>query len=472
MVELLNFITLNNMLANTILQPTITFHGGAGTVTGSKILMHYRQTQLLIDCGVFQGLKEYRSLNRAPLPFDATALDGVILTHAHLDHSGALPLLVKAGFKGTIYCTKPTFDLAKIILLDSAKIQEEDADRANRHGYSKHDQAIPLYTREHAELTLALFSLHNYEEDVSCGEDVTFSFHNAGHIVGSSWIKMNVGGKRVIFSGDIGRSQPILLDPPDKPQQADHIIMESTYGDRLHPESNAKEVLREVVLSTIEKGGTLMIPTFAVERAQEIIFLLKELREENKIPAIPTYLDSPMGIDATETLMEYPDWHKLDKQQSADLCKHISLVDTVAFSKEVVGSASPKIVLAGSGMLTGGRIIHYLKHYLGSKLNTILLVGFQAVGTRGRSLLNGAHELKFFGSYHPVKAEVKQITSFSAHADQQELLDWLSELEEKPKTIILDHGEPDASQALRVKLNTELDVNAMVAKPGITYTLY
>lgn len=450
---------------------TLQFMGGAGTVTGSKALLEHKGQRILIDSGLFQGLKDLRVQNREGLPIPESSVEALLLTHAHLDHCGYIPLLVKNGFAGPIHCTTPTEDLARIILEDSAKIQEEEAERANRHGYTRHQPAKPLYDLKDVKRCLPLFTPHQYHEWVILGEALKFQFRNAGHILGSSLIELKAGNKTLLFSGDLGRAHPLLLHPPEKINHADYLILESTYGDRLHPETDAKVELHAIIWETYRKKGTLIIPTFAVERAQELLFLLSQLREEDRLPGVPIYLDSPMGVDATMIMLNHPDWHILTREQTMGMDNVAHLITDAQISRAIVQDKKPKIVLAGSGMITGGRVLHYLSQLIGDPSTTVLLVGFQAAGTRGRALEEGAPDLKFFGQYFPVKAEVGKISSLSAHADQGEILTWLRALKSPPKKVFINHGEPHAADALRVKIKTELGWECQVAVAGETYHL-
>ena len=373
----------------------LTFLGGAGTVTGSKILLEAASKKILIDCGLFQGLKELRLKNREPFPVDPASIDEVILTHAHLDHCGYLPLLVRNGFKGPIHCSKPTRNLTEIILLDSAKIQEEDAQRATSHSYTKHGKALPLYTVEDAQSCLKSFVAHELHEWVIIEPSLKFQFLNNGHILGSCFANIRFKDRKIIFSGDIGRTKPLLLYPPQKVTDANVIIMESTYGDRTHDTKNVKDELLNVILETIERKGILMIPTFAVERAQELIYLLYLLREEQKLPDIPIFLDSPMGINSTNVYREFQEWQNLSHHHLSHMYEHMTFINSVEKSRRTVFDKKPKIVLAGSGMMEGGRILHYLNNHLDNARNTLLFVGYQGEGTRGRAILEGAKEIKF-----------------------------------------------------------------------------
>jgi metallo-beta-lactamase family protein len=435
---------------------SIHFLGGAGTVTGSKTLIDSGTQKVMIDCGLFQGLKELRQLNWEDLPVEASKIDAVILTHAHLDHCGYLPALVKGGFRGKIYCTAATAELAEIILLDSAKIQEEDADRANRKKYSSHLHCKPLYTQEQARKTFELFDTHNYNEWVIIDNSVKFQLLNAGHILGSAMIEIKVNKKTLLFSGDIGRKDPMLLYPPKKVQHADYVILESTYGDRTHSILDVKEKLLEIILETNRKGGILMIPSFAVERTQEMIFLLHLLKDEDLLPNHKIYLDSPMGIKSTLVFDKYPEMQDISKHNSDRMYDVVEYIETYEESKAVVADKKPKIIIAGSGMLEGGRILHYLANHGGDPKNTILFVGFQAAGTRGRDLVRGNKQIKLFGKYHEINAEIRSISSMSAHADKNEMLDWLGNLKDESTTVFLNHGEPHQTNSFRVLIESKL----------------
>lgn len=444
----------------------ITFLGGAETVTGSKTLIESKSTKVLIDCGLFQGLKSLRLLNRAPFEVAPESIDAMVLTHAHLDHCGAIPLLVKNGFTGPIHCTKATYDLTEIILKDSAKIQEEDAQRANKYNYTKHKEAKPLYTQKDVLKALEQFVPHNYSEWVLISPEIKFELLNSGHILGSSFVNMIAGGKKIVFSGDIGRTNPMLLYPPKKIKEADYVILESTYGDRCHPEGeNIKDELLAVIEETYSKRGILMIPTFAVERTQEILYLIYLLIKERKLPPIHVYLDSPMGINTTNVYDKYHELQNISHEEINEMYDEAIFIKDAQMSKAICLDNSPKIVLAGSGMIEGGRIIHYLNNHMGNEKNTLLFVGYQGAGTRGRAIVSGNKEIKFYGTYHPVKCDIRNISSLSAHADQKEMIQWLNEFKTKPKTVFLNHGEPHQSDALRTKIEFELKLKCII--PGM-----
>ncbi len=449
----------------------LTFLGGAGTVTGSKILLEINYKKILIDCGLFQGLKEFRIKNWDKLPINLKELDLVLLTHAHLDHSGYLPVLVKDGYNGDIYCTKATKDLTEIILLDSGKIQEEDARRGNKYEYTKHKPAKPLYDIEDAKAAISKLKTFNFNKWYTIDDEIQFKFLNSGHILGSAFILIKVKEKIIAFSGDIGRKYPILLHQYEYIDKADYLVLESTYGNRIHTEISIIDELYKHIMHTYSKNGVLIIPTFSVERAQEIIYLLSILKRKKKLPKIPIYLDSPMGVNATEVYFKHTDIHNLNKEDIISMLNTVQLISDVEASKAVVNDDATKIVLAGSGMLTGGRVLHYLDKYIDDKKNSILIVGFQAEGTRGRSLLSGDSEIKFFGKYHKIGAEIFKINAFSGHADQSELIDWLKHFKNKPVLTFINHGEPHQSQALKVKIKTLLKWNCSVAKINNEYYL-
>ncbi|TNF47225.1 MAG: MBL fold metallo-hydrolase, partial [Bacteroidetes bacterium] len=434
----------------------LTFLGGAGTVTGSKILVEYKDKKILIDCGLFQGLKQLRLLNRAPFPIDPSTIDTIVLTHAHLDHCGFLPVLVNNGFKGDIHCTYPTKDLTEVILMDSAKIQEEDAARANSHKYSKHPESKPLYTTKDVIRTMKHLEGHDLHEWVIIDENISFQFKNAGHILGSSFVELKIREKKFLFSGDIGRTNPMLLYPPKRIEQADYVVLESTYGDRIHPKTNVKMELLSVIEDTFDKKGILMIPSFAVERTQEIIYLLYQLIEEEMLPPMKIYLDSPMGVNSTNIYNKYHDWQNISNFEINRMYNDIHYIMSYEESKAMVQDSNPKIIIAGSGMVEGGRILHYLNNHLENERNTLLFVGYQGEGTRGRSLMDGAKEIKFFGEYRKVRCEIRSISSLSAHGDQEEMLNWLKGFKTPPTTLFLNHGEPHQADTFRVKIESEL----------------
>lgn len=430
----------------------IHFLGASGTVTGSKFYLDTPELKIMVDCGMFQGLKELRELNWKPLPIDVSKLDVVLLTHGHLDHTGYLPRLVKEGFSGKIIGTAPTLAIARIILLDSAKIHEEEAERANAEGYSKHQPALPFYTIKEAEKTIEKFQYQNKDEWISLSENIQFKFRFNGHIIGATFIELNSYGKVFVFSGDIGRTADVLLAPPEKPDWADYLFLESTYGNKLHPVENVNKIIAQLIANTVNEKGTLIIPSFAVERLQTLMYTLWQLYKQNKIPNIPIFIDSPMGNNVLKVFEQFPEWHQLSINEYRSMREHFNIIGSYADTWKTIDNPRPKIVIAGSGMVTGGRVLTYLKQLMHKSTTTVLLVGYQAEGTRGRQLLEGAHELKIFGKYVPVKAKIRHLDSFSAHADQNELLSWIENIKNIPESVFLVHGEPLALDTLRVKV--------------------
>ena len=427
----------------------IHFFGAASTVTGSKYLVETATTSVLIDCGMFQGLKFLRELNREPLPYLPENIDFVIITHGHLDHCGWLPVLVRSGFKGKIFCTAPTKEIIKIILLDSAKIQEEEAERANKEHFSKHDQATALYTVADAEAVFPHLRVIEPNLDVKISDAVYFNFFYASHILGACSVNLVAEGKTLVFSGDIGQDDDVLLFPPKKPKQADYLFLESTYGNRLHPNTNTLLELETIINNTFNRGGNVVIPSFAVERVQTVMYLLWQLQKEERLPKMPFIIDTPMGIDVIQLFLEFGKWHKLSLEECQEMCKMFTLISDYKDTIEAIYDERPKVVIAASGMITGGRVLSYLERYIGKPETTVLLVGYQAEGTRGRKLLEGAKEIKMYGKYYPVEANVILIESLSAHGDQKDLLNWLSELENTPQRVFLVHGENEAADELR-----------------------
>jgi len=423
--------------------------GASGTVTGSKFLVDAGNKKILIDCGLFQGVKKLRELNWEHIPVKADEIDMVLLTHGHMDHTGFIPRLIQMGYRGEIRGTSPTLDIASIILMDSAKIQEEEAKKADEEGFSKHSPAKPLYTIEGAEKAISHFHSIMEGKWMDLFEGIKVRFQYNGHIIGSVFIELDINGKIFVFSGDIGRESDFLLENPSKPQKADVLFIESTYGDRLHLKGNPKEKLKEYILETIKKGGNVIIPTFAVERTQTLMLLLYELREKGDIPYVSMVMDSPMASKVLQVFKDYQEWHKLNDDELNRVIKSFQIVESFKETWEVIDKKSSKIILAGSGMLGGGRVLTYLQQYLSHPENTIVLTGYQAEGTRGRDLIEGATELKIYGKYYPVKANVIDLELLSAHADQEELLDWLSDIKEEPSKVFIIHGEKDASNAFK-----------------------
>jgi metallo-beta-lactamase family protein len=448
--------------------------GAAQTVTGSKHLLKTPELTILVDCGLFQGVKSLREQNWTALGIEAWEIDLIILTHAHLDHCGYIPLLVRQGFKGEIYMTAPTSELTQLILLDSAKIQQEDAENANKHHYTKHHPAKPLYTVEDAKASFRFFTVRDPNIFVRLSDHIHFQFKTCGHILGACSVELNCFGKKIIFSGDIGRPQSAILNPPDYFTDADYIVMESTYGDRLHGTNDPYQELAAIINDTIARKGNVLIPSFAVGRAQELIYLLNSLKKQGKIPLnLPIIMDSPMAAAATGISLTYAeDYMKIGRAEFQQMNNHITINQDYSNTVGFIKDKSSKIVIAASGMLTGGRVLQYLEHYLEDNRNTILIIGFQAEGTRGRALLNHTHEVKIHGKYYPVKARVQELEGLSAHADQSELMAWIRKFKKAPAQIMLVHGEPCAQEALRVKIQTELSIPVKVMTPNEDVLLF
>ncbi|TXD84418.1 MBL fold metallo-hydrolase [Subsaximicrobium wynnwilliamsii] len=449
----------------------INFLGAAGVVTGSKFLIETSEKTILIDCGMFQGLKELRELNWCDLPIDVNAIDLVLLTHGHLDHVGYLPRLLKQGFQGKIVGTAPTLAIAEIILRDSAKIHEEEAERANKEKYTKHHPALPFYTVKDAETTIQLFEVEMEDKWIHLSEHISYRFQYNGHIIGATFIELDINSKRLVFSGDIGRSNDYLLEDPKRPEWADFLFVESTYGNKLHSEEDVEQILTDIILETIHKKGNLIIPSFAVERLQTLMYILWKLYQKNKIPNIPIFVDSPMGSNVLDVFSRFPKWHKLPMAEYNAMCNHVNSVQSYKETWETIDDKRSKIVIAGSGMVTGGRVLTYLQQLIDEPSTTVLLVGYQAEGTRGRQLFDGAHEIKFSGKYYPVKATVKHIESLSAHADQNGLLNWMSAIKNIPEKVYLIHGEPAALDAFRVKIKDTYNWNVTIPKLSDVETL-
>jgi metallo-beta-lactamase family protein len=443
----------------------IHFLGAAGTVTGSKYLLDTGERKILIDCGLFQGLKELRLKNWEHPPVEVSEVDAVLLTHGHMDHTGYLPRLVKHGFNGPIYGTYPTLDIAKIILNDSAKIQEQEAERANKEGYSKHSPAEPLYDLKDVEKTVPFFKGVPPGQWLPLMKNIKARFQYNGHILGATYIELDVLGKRFVFSGDIGRTNDLLLYPPLKPKKADVLFIESTYGGRFHPEeAEALPEIEKLVNKTIERGGSLFIPSFSVERAQLMMLIFWRLLQQNKIPKVQMIMDSPMGANVLELFHRTRDWHRLEDAECDEMCSHFTVVSSYRETMELRSDDTPKIVIAGSGMLTGGRMLNYLETQAQNANNTLLFVGYQAEGTRGRKLLEGEKELKVYGKTVSFQMEVAEIEGLSAHADHSELLDWLSKVEQKSERIFIVHGEIEGAEALQKGIKETYDWDSEISQ--------
>lgn len=441
----------------------LQFLGATGTVTGSKYLLQSRTKNILVDCGLFQGFKQLRLRNWNALPFAPKDIDAVVLTHAHIDHSGYLPLLVKQGFKGSVYCTSGTKELCEILLLDSAKLQEEEAEFNNRHSLSKHKPALPLYTREDAERSLQQLHAIEMFKEQSFGAALRLQLLPAGHILGAAMAYITEDDTSILFSGDLGRFNDLIMSAPATVKNADYLVVESTYGNRTHDPADPLDKLDAVINRTIQRGGKVIIPTFAVGRTQTLLYCIHLLKKQHRIPAdLPVFLNSPMAEAATAVFDNHSGDHRLTPEQSEAMCRTARIVTSIEESKSLNTRKGPMIILAGSGMATGGRVVHHLKEIAPDARNTILFSGFQAGGTRGAAMLDGAREIKIHGEYVPIRAEVDIIDNLSAHADATEIVAWLKHFENPPKQTFIVHGEPAASDALRLRIEEQLSWDVCV----------
>lgn len=451
--------------------PRLSFWGGVGTVTGSRFLLRAGGARILVDCGLFQGFKQLRLKNWAPFPLAPSAIQAVVLTHAHLDHSGAIPLLVRQGFRGPILCTPPTRDLCEVLLTDSGALQERDAEFANRHGFSKHHPALPLYTRKDAEAALPRFRTLRMGESSRLPGGATLRFHPAGHILGAAMAEIVLAdGRGILFSGDLGRPRDPLMPDPARIERADWLVVESTYGDRRHPPDDPEDALAEVIRTTAARGGTVVVPAFAVGRTQSLLWHLSRLKAARRIPDIPVFLDSPMAQEASDIFTAHPDAHRLTHGEAKRAFAVARYVRDAEESK-ALDNPVPKVIVSAAGMATGGRVLHHLKVFGPDRRSTILLTGFQAGGTRGAALLAGADALKIHGAYVPIRAEVRNLDMLSAHADAEEIMTWLRGFRAPPRRSFVTHGEPAASDALRHRIEEELGWPVEVPAQGDTADL-
>ena len=434
----------------------LRFLGAAGTVTGSKFLLEIEDKKILVDSGLFQGLKYLRELNWLDFPIPASEVDCVLLTHGHLDHIGYLPRLVKQGFSGKVYCTEPTADLAEIVLKDSAKIQEEDAENANLLGYTKHSPALPLYELKDVEDTLPLIHPCEIDKFIELYNGIKIRFRGNAHIPGAAFIELEANSRRILFSGDLGRPGDPMLQTPEKPEKADYVIVESTYGNKNHPTDSTEEILLRIIHTSLQNHGPLIVPSFTVDRAQDFMYLIWKLKQENKIPDIPVYLDSPMGIDVSKLFLKYPECLIIGTDIFSEVFKSTRMVTSIEETRHLAKNKHPKIIIAGSGMMNGGRILTYLEEQLENPNASIIIPGFQAAGTRGRTISEGGTEIKIHGNYYKVKAAIEHIHTMSSHAGQDEILSWLSAIKNKPKQVFIVHGEPQSANALRLKIKDTL----------------
>jgi metallo-beta-lactamase family protein len=435
---------------------TLTFLGAVGTVTGSKYLVDASGRRLMVDCGLFQGFKQLRLRNWAPLPVAPASIDAVVLTHAHIDHSGYLPLLVKNGFAGPVHATEATRDLCAILLPDSGHLQEKDAEFANRYGFSKHRPALPLYTRADATAALESFRGVAFDRPHPVGNGFEARFLRAGHILGAAILELTVAGMKLVFSGDLGRYGSATMVDPTAVETADYLLVESTYGDRRHDPVDPEDRLAATINRASERGGTVLIPAFAIGRAQTLLYHLHRLKQSRRIGDLPVYLDSPMAVDASQVGRAHPTDHKLGAAEYRAACAVARYVQDVAESKALDADPTPKVILSASGMATGGRVLHHLKRYAPDPRSIILFAGFQAPGTRGDALVGGAETVKIHGAYVPVRAEVANLDMLSAHADADEIMRWLGNFRRPPRRCFITHGEPAAADALRRRIEETL----------------
>ena len=444
----------------------VTFWGATQTVTGSRFVVESGQRRVLVDCGLFQGIKSTRQRNWEPFPVEPASIDAVVLTHAHIDHTGYLPALVRDGFRGEVWCTPSTLELCRIMLPDAAHLQEEDARHANERRSTRHRPALPLYTSREAEAALGRLRSQPFGEPFTPVPGFETTFSPVGHILGAACVRLDDGSTSVTFTGDVGRPVDPVMRPPQPPLAAEHVVTESTYGNRHHGPADPADELADVVNRTLRRGGTVLVPVFAVGRAQTVLHLLSRLRAEDRIPEVPTYLNSPMAVDTTELFCAHPGEHRLSDDECKAMCADVEFVRTVEDSKELTSLNGPMIVLAASGMASGGRVLHHLERLAPDHRNTVVFVGYQASGTRGEAMLAGAPRIKIFGSYVPVRAEVARIDSLSAHADAAELTTWLSTSASTPTTVHIVHGEPAATDALRRGLRDDLGWDTHVPTYG------
>jgi len=449
--------------------PSLTFLGAARTVTGSKHLLEVDGQRILFDCGLFQGLKDLRLRNWAPLSVPPDTIDAVVLTHAHIDHCGWLPRLVSQGFRGRVHCTGGTADLCNLVLPDAAHIQEEDAKFANKRGYSKHAPALPLYTQEDAAEALSRLKTAPYNTKISVSKELEIEFINAGHLLGSAYVlatRKDKSGGRILFGGDLGRyARPILPDPSPG-VEADVLLIESTYGDRIHPAEDDGATLARIITETFARRGKVIIPAFAIGRTEELLYWLFKLEDEGRLPRLPIYVDSPMAIKGIAHYSART--VELDEEILAMRRKlpRFTSINSAAESKALVSNAAPAVIIASSGMATGGRVVHHLFAGLPDPRNTVLFVGFQAAGTRGRNLVDGAQLVKMFGQHVPVHARIEKIDGMSSHADAGEIVRWLRTFPRAPKTTYLVHGEIIAQEALKLRITKELGWNVEIPSHG------
>ena len=442
----------------------LTFLGGSGTVTGSKALLEHDGRRVLIDCGLFQGLKQLRLRNWETLPSEPARIDAVVLTHAHLDHSGYLPRLVEGGFAGRVHATHATRDLCHLVLPDSGRLQEEEAGYANRHGFSRHKPALPLYDEAQARRALRHIDGHPYDSPIEPLPGLRVRFVMAGHLLGAASVHVEWAGRSLLFSGDLGRVDDLLMKPPAPAPRAEYVVIEATYGNRLHERGDPRDVLAQTISRTAARGGVVIVPSFALGRAQTLLLAIHQLKMAHRIPDMPVYLNSPMAADATRLYERHATLHRLSRQQCVDAFQGVKIVNDVEESKRLNALRWPSIIVSASGMASGGRVLHHLKAYAPDARHTVLFVGYQAAGTRGAAMVGGAESVKVHGQYVPVRAEVVHLDSFSAHADRDGLLRWLAALPAPPREVFVNHGEAVAADALRLAIEERFGWRVRVAE--------
>lgn len=449
----------------------LTFLGTAGTVTGSKYLFNFEGQKILIDCGLFQGLKFLRQKNWSELSCPASEINAVLLTHAHIDHSGYIPRLIRQGFRGKIYATTATREVCGILLPDCGQLQEEEATYLNKHGRTKHRPALPLFSREDAEKSLDFFKTVPLNQSWTLGSHLSFEFRYAGHILGAASVLLRFGDQKIIFTGDVGRMKDPIFSPPAQLPQTDYLVTESTYGNKKHESASPMEFLEQTVRETYARRGVLVIPSFAVGRAQALMYYLWLLKKANRLPEIPMYLNSPMAIDFNRIFGQHRDWHRLSNSQCREIGDLFRLVKTPEESKALNDSKGPMLIISASGMLTGGRVLHHLKAFAPYPENTILLAGFQAEGTRGRALIEGKKEIKIHGEFVPVRAQVKVLDNISSHADADEMIQWFQGSPLHPKKVFVTHGENTAAQEFSRRLTEKFKWSCLVPQLEETFNL-
>lgn len=449
----------------------LRFLGAAQTVTGSKYLLTVNGKNILIDCGLFQGIKELRLKNWEPFSVDPKSIDAILLTHAHIDHSGYIPRLIKEGFRGQVYCTEATLDLCRILLPDTGYLQEEDAEFLNRKRLSKHAPALPLFTKREAEDSLDYFRPQPFDSEFEPVPRLKVRFLYSGHILGSAIVVLSAEETKIAFSGDIGRQEDAIFHPPKPVPEVDYLVVESTYGNRKHGPSDPEADLERVINDTVQRGGVVLIPAFTVGRAQTLMYHLSVLKRMGRIPDIPMYLNSPMASNVTGLFCDYRNLHKLSNEQCRETCEVVRYVKSVEESKALNEKKGPMVIISASGMATGGRILHHLRAFAPDPKNQILIAGFQAAGTRGRQIQDGVKEIKMFREFIPVRAQVDVLENMSAHADYVEIIQWLEKSNIHPQKVFITHGEPEAARSLKGHLNSRFGWSCEVPQHDQAYEL-